>query len=325
MKKQYRNILILVCILAVALIFELIYYHWFLGYKEPIRQVSLIVYGSDASRWENLKQGAELAAQDLNAEVTLITMSSENDAKEQISLIRREIANGADALLIAACDSVMIGAFLEKHPIRVPYAFVETGPDRQEGAHLYAADDAEMAETLLATIAANEKSWIKAAVIADHVERKSVKNRLDTILNSDIQYADEVVTWEKNEQEKDTKSQFFLQRKLTEEAVDVVIALDNSSMGELLDATVNLNKDIKIYGIADSAKSVYYLDNGLIKSLIFQDEFSAGYLALQDILQQEKRSGRQNRNEQKSVRFEKVNHNNMYDDKYQKLIFPHVR
>lgn len=325
MKKQYRNILILVCILAVALIFELIYYHWFLGYKEPIRQVSLIVYGSDASRWENLKQGAELAAQDLNAEVTLITMSSENDAKEQISLIRREIANGADALLIAACDSMMIGAFLEKYPVRVPYAFVETGTDRQEGASLYAADDTQMAESLLATIEANEKPWIKAAVIADHMERNSVKNRLETIKNSDIQYADEVVIWEKNAQEKDTRSQFFLQRKLTEEAVDVVIALDNSSMGELIDATVNLNKDIKIYGIADSAKSVYYLDSGLIRSLIFQDEFSAGYLALNDILEEKEKHGKGKKKESESVRFERVNHNNLYDMEHQKLLFPHVR
>ncbi|MCR4691364.1 MAG: substrate-binding domain-containing protein [Lachnospiraceae bacterium] len=324
MKKRNTNVLIIALILALALILEFVYYKYFLTREEQIRQISLIVYGSDAARWENLRQGAELAARDLNAEVTLITMSSESDAKEQITLIRREIVNGADGLLIAACDSDVIGSYLEKHPIGIPYAFVESGPkDEKSQAPLYAADDQKMAEALLKNIATNEKDWIKAAVVCDHTERDSVRKRLNAIMNSDISYAEEVVLWEKNEQEQHKKAQFFLQRKLTEEAVDVVIAVDNSSMEELLDATVNLNKDIKIYGIADSAKSVYYLDKGLIKLLVFQDEFSAGYKAVSDLMGKDRKQPVST--ERSLIRYEMIDHANMYDMAYQKMLFPHLR
>ena len=322
MKIRKSPMMILAGLLLLALIFELVYYNYSARKEEPIRQISVIAYGSDAARWENLMQGAELAAEDLNAEVTLITMSSENDAKEQISLIRREIANGADALLIAACDSKEVGAYLQNNEPKIPYAFVETGVfDANEA--VIAADDTQMANALVQTIDENEKDWIKVAVIVDHTERASVRARLDAFTGTDKPYADEVVLWERNEQEKDKKAQFFLQRELTEEAVDVVVALDNSSMEELLDATVNLNKDIKIYGIAASSKCVSCLDYGWICSLVFPDEFSIGYTGVTNLLSSKSQAGDDPARD--DIRFEVINHDNMYETGNQRLLFPHVR
>ena len=324
MKKVRSPIFIIACVLVGLMIIETAIYVQALKKEDPIIQVSLIVYGSDASRWENLKQGAALAADDLNAEVTLITMSGEDDAAEQISLIRREAQGGADALLIAAADSEVIKEYLENDPIKIPYAFVESGTGDTAG--LTSADNASMAESLIKTIDDNEKDWIKAAVIVDHDRRDSVKERLDTVLNTDVPYAENVVLWERNEQEVDKKAQFFLQRQLTEEAVDVVIALDNSSMEEIIDAAVNLNKDVKIYGIANSSKSAYYLDNRLVRSLVYQDEFSIGYIGLSDLLENNFRKLRDNTPLDRSqIAFKVVDHNNMYDKANQRLLFPHVR
>ena len=324
MKKVRSPIFIIACVLVGLMIIETAIYVQALKKEDPIIQVSLIVYGSDASRWENLKQGAALAADDLNAEVTLITMSGEDDAAEQISLIRREAQGGADALLIAAADSEVIKEYLKNDPIKIPYAFVESGTG--DTRDLTSADNASMAESLIKTIDDNEKDWIKAAVIVDHDRRDSVKERLDTVLNTDVPYAENVVLWERNEQEVDKKAQFFLQRQLTEEAVDVVIALDNSSMEEIIDAAVNLNKDVKIYGIANSSKSAYYLDNRLVRSLVYQDEFSIGYIGLSDLLENNFRKLRDNTPLDRSqIAFKVVDHNNMYDKANQRLLFPHVR
>lgn len=324
MKKIRTPIFIIACVLVGLMIIETAIYVQALKKEDPIIQVSLIVYGSDASRWENLKQGAALAADDLNAEVTLITMSGEDDGEEQISLIRREAQGGADALLIAAADSELIKDYLENEPIKIPYAFVESGIGDIDD--LTSADNASMAESLIKTIDDNEKDWIKAAVIVDHDRRDSVKERLNTVLNTDVPYAENVVLWERNEQEVDKKAQFFLQRQLTEEAVDVVIALDNSSMEEIIDAAVNLNKDVKIYGIANSSKSAYYLDNRLVRSLVYQDEFSIGYIGLSDLLESNFRKLPDHTPHGRSrIAFKVVDHNNMYDKANQRLLFPHVR
>ena len=324
MKKYRSPIVILALILVGLMIIEIAIYLQAIKREDPIIQVSLIVYGSDASRWENLKQGAVLAADDMNAEVTLITMSGEDDVEEQISLIKREAEGGADALLIAAADSEGIRDYLAANPLKIPYAFVESGTG--EGSSLTSADNALMAESLIKTIDDNEKDWIKAAVIVDHNGRDSVKERLETILNTDIQYAENVVLWERNEQEIDKKAQFFLQRQLTEEAVDVVIALDNSSMEEIIDAAVNLNKDVKIYGIANSSKSAYYLDNRLIRSLVYPDEFSIGYIGLKKLIRNNFANHKDTASyEDRQISFEVVDHNNMYDEANQRLLFPHVR
>lgn len=323
MKIRKSPMMILAGLLLLALVLEIAYYNYSARKVEPIRQISVIAYGSDAARWENLMQGAELAAEDLNAEVTLITMSSENDAKEQISLIRREVANGADALLIAACDSAEVAAYLQSNPLKIPYVFVETGT-ADASVPVISPDDAQMAQALVQTIDENEKDWIKVAVIADHTERESVRRRLEALTQTDKPYADEVVLWERNEQEKDKKAQFFLQRELTEEAVDVVVALDNSSMEELLDATVNLNKDIKIYGIAGSSKCVSYLDYGWIRSLVYPDEFSIGYTGVTTLLTSKSQPKAADPAE-KGIRFEIINHDNMYETGNQRLLFPHVR
>ncbi len=324
MKKIRTPVFIIACVLVGLMIIETAIYVQALKKEDPIIQVSLIVYGSDASRWENLKQGAALAADDLNAEVTLITMSGEDDAAEQISLIRREAQGGADALLIAAADSELIKEYLENEPIKIPYAFVESGIG--DINDLTSADNSSMAESLIKTIDDNEKDWIKAAVIVDHDRRDSVKERLNTVLNTDVPYAEDVVLWERNEQEVDKKAQFFLQRQLTEEAVDVVIALDNSSMEEIIDAAVNLNKDVKIYGIANSNKSAYYLDNRLVRSLVYQDEFSIGYIGLSDLLESNFRKLPDHTPHGRSrIAFKVVDHNNMYDKANQRLLFPHVR
>jgi ribose transport system substrate-binding protein len=291
--------------------------------SDPILQVSLIVYGSDSRRWENLKQGAETAADDMNAEVTLITMSSEDDAEEQMALIRREEANGADAMLIAACDAEKIGQYIEDNPPGIPYAFIESGTENAD-IQVTCADDVQMAQALAMTIDEKEKDWIKAAVIADHTQRDSVRKRLDAIVNTDVHYADDIVLWERNDQELNKKAQFFLQRKLTEEAVDVIIALDSSSVEELIDAVENLDKDIKIYGIGNSSKSVYYVDNRLIKSLVYQDEFSMGYIGLHRLLGDSRR-GETDIYDSYPISFGVVDHENMYDEGNQRLLFPNVR
>lgn len=324
MKKLKSPVFIMACLLVGLMIIEIAIYFRVIKKEDPILQVSLIVYGSDASRWENLKQGAVLAAGDMNAEVTLITMSGEDDVKEQISLIKREADGGADALLIAAADSDGIKDYLESSPIKIPYAFVESGTG--DPSSITSADNVLMAQSLIKTIDDNEKDWIKAAVIVDHDRRDSVKERLDTILNSDIDFAEDVVLWERNEQEINKKAQFFLQRQLTEEAVDVVIALDNSSMEEIIDAAVNLNKDVKIYGIANSSKSAYYLDNRLIRSLVYQDEFSIGYIGVTNLLRNNLKNLKDHTSyDDRQISFKVVDHNNMYDEANQRLLFPHVR
>lgn len=321
MRKGRRFLKISIVVVLVLIVAEFYYYSNYSSKEEPAFSISLIVYGS-SDRWENLKQGAERAADRTIAEVNLIPMSTETNAKEQIALINREIANGADALMIAACDSQEIEQYFQETNVEIPVVFVQSGLENNEDNWYISADNYAMGYELANIVAANERNWIKAAIIADRMERKSVSERFQGVYDSLSQYADEVVIWERDENEKDIQTMLFLQRELTQEAVDVVVALDTSSMEALMDAVENLNKNIKVYGIANSDKAVYYLDNGKIKSLIYQNEFSIGYLGVKVILDEKAYEKNKIFN---MVEYEIVNENDMYSAEYEKLLFPFVK
>lgn len=321
MRKGRRFLKISIFVVLVLIVAEFYYYSNYSSKEEPVFHISLIVYGS-SDRWENLKQGAERAADGTTAEVNLITMSTETNAKEQLALINREIANGADALMIAACDSREMERYFQETEIEIPVVFVQNGLENKGDYRYISADNYAMGYELANVIATNERSWIKAAIIADRMEKKSVSERFQGVYDSLSRYADEVVIWERDENEKDIQTMLFLQRELTEEAVDVVVALDTSSMEALMDAVENLNKDIKVYGIANSDKAVYYLDNGKIKSLIYQNEFSIGYLGVKVILDEKAYEKNKIFN---TVEYEIVNEDDMYSAEYEKLLFPFVK
>ncbi|MBQ6575677.1 MAG: substrate-binding domain-containing protein, partial [Lachnospiraceae bacterium] len=97
----------------VILLVIIIFFATGINREEEQRHVSLIVYGEDSERWENLRQGAELVCEEKNADISLITMMSENDAEEQKDIINRETEDGTDALIIAACNSSKIGSFIK--------------------------------------------------------------------------------------------------------------------------------------------------------------------------------------------------------------------
>lgn len=321
MRKGRRFLKISIFVVLMLIVAEFYYYSNYRTKEEPVFHISLIVYGS-SDRWENLKQGAERAADGTAAEVNLITMSTETNAKEQLALINREIVNGADALMIAACDSKELEKYFQETEIEIPVVFVQNGLENKGDYWYISADNYAMGYELANVIAANEKRWIKAAIIADRMEKNCVSERFQGVYDSLSQYADEVVIWKRDENEKDIQTMLFLQRELTEEAVDVVVALDTSSMEALMDAVENLNKDIKVYGVANSDKAVYYLDNGKIKSLIYQNEFSIGYLGVKVILDEKTYDKNKIFN---TVEYEIVNEDDMYSAEYEKLLFPFVK
>lgn len=165
-----------------------------------------------------------------------------------------------------------------------------------------------------------EKEWIKAAIILDDMQKECISDRFDGVYDTLSSYADEIVIWEKEEHTPESELTLFLQEKMIEEAVDVAIAMDTPRTEALIDAAQNLNKDIKIYGIGNSDKIVHYLDQGLVKAVAYQNDFSAGYLSMNVILQ-----GKQDKNLEDAVEYKIVNRDRMYTLEYEKLIFPFVK
>lgn len=286
------------------------------------KNYSMIVYGNDSARWENLYQGARLALQNQNAEVSLITMSANGDATEQIALIEREVVSGVDGILLAACDENEIGEYLKSKSWDIPVVLLENGGLGIDDIPLVRADDYDLGKTLGDEIAKRERSITKVAIIKDNTNLSGEEERWNGVYDAIEPFVGKVVEWKRNENEGQLSSQLFLQRELVSEAVDVVVALDNETSDALIDALNNLNKQVKVYCISTSDKSVFHLDQNKIIALEYQTEFAIGYEGANMLANY---SVWKPKRDFKRIDHRIITKENMYTVENQKLVFPFVK
>ncbi|MBQ8007188.1 MAG: substrate-binding domain-containing protein [Lachnospiraceae bacterium] len=318
-----KNLIILIAVLFVFLGITLSSIYSNSPGKESRKKVSLIVYGDDSERWENMRQGAGLVCEENDADLALITMLTENDVKEQEEIISREISNGADALIIAACSSKEIKEYINGLRVGIPVIFVGSDSESDNKTEYIAPDDYKIGYDLGKQFVKNESDIVTVAIVSENTERDSValreKGFRDAIATEGK--VGKVLTWSRNDNEKTVNRRIFVQRALVSEACDAIVTFDNSATDALLDALVNLNQHSKVYSVSTSNKAVYNLYDKEIRALAYPDEYSMGYLAAMYALDK-KNAGRKYSGEE--IDYKIVRKENMYDEDNQTLLFPFV-
>lgn len=316
MKKQTNQILWLSILLGIVFILWCGYLLRSRSMTSDSKSISIVVYDSDKERWSSLKDGAETAAMEYDVEIHLLTISEETDWQQQIKLFERELKNGADAFLVAASDSHALSNFLKENEFPYPIQMVETGLS-DDSQHTIEVNNYQMGVDLANRLLQEEEIIAKIAVIVENEQRESVTSRYQGFVDTMKKNHANVVIWKRGEGEEQIQTKLLLQKMLTEEAVDVMAALDNSTLEAAVDAVTNLNKEIAIYGVGNSDQAVYALDNGICKALAYQDEFSMGYLGVLALLEKEMGT--------KSPKYQIVTRDTMYQSESEKMIFPFVK
>jgi ribose transport system substrate-binding protein len=288
--------------------------------KNDTAKISVIVYGSGASdRWSTLKQGLDQGALDFHAEINFVTTTDEKDASEQSGLIEREIANGSQGIILAAADSRELSGMVREYAAEVPVVLVETSIKNAEGLTYISADNYSMGLNIGRSVYLSGDENKTVAVYVDNLQRNSVSERYEGLLDS-LQYTDcTIKPWEPEEE---TDIAAFLKAKLEEEPVDVIVALDDRSLEAVIDAVQAAESSVDVYGIGSTNKIVHYLDYGLIKSIVFQNEFNMGYLSVQEAVRS---IGQEEKKPDIDIEFRTVNKVTMYLPKNQRLVFPIVQ
>jgi ribose transport system substrate-binding protein len=287
--------------------------------KEANTRISVIVYGNNSNRWTTLKQGIDQAAKDFGAEINFCLMSSENDAKEQALLLEREIENGSKGIIIAVTDSKKMTESIQKASLKVPVVMVETKADNVDSLIYISADNYSMGLNIGRSVYLNNKEDYKVAVYVKSMQRNSVYERYQGFMDS-LQYAENAITDWKLEAEDDPAQ--YLQKMIKEDPVDVIVALDDMSLEEVMDAVQSASIPVDVYGIGSTNKVVHNLDYGVINSIVFQNEFNMGYLSLQELLRS---THHEDNIPEIEVEFRTVNRETMYLPKNQRLVFPIVQ
>lgn len=288
--------------------------------KAQNRKISVIVYGNNADRWSTLKQGIDQGAEDFGVEVNFVTMSSENNSKEQEKLIEREIENGAEGIVLAVTDSMEMKTAVNNALLKIPVITIETGLENEKLVPYISADNYSMGLNIGRSVILNNNLEEKIAILFSGKERKSVKDRYRGLTDC-LKYTQNVTTtWEMGSS--DYSLTLFIDKMMKEEPVDVIVALDAAGLESVVEVIEESGNEIEAFGIGSTDKIVYYLDKEIIKSIVFQNEFNMGYIGIHAVINEI--TGNKEEVDTK-IEYRAVNKKTMYVTDNQRLLFPIVQ
>lgn len=291
--------------------------------SEPY-EISVICRSKSAERSTTIKQGIDQAAKDLNAEVSFITLSNENSAQEQISLLQREIKNGADAIVIAPVNSVDLKQPIEKAQKSVPVVTMQSTVDSMKGLQYISCDNLKLGSALANTMVKNGTTQNRIIILRNSMDCSNIHQRYLGVLQQLNSTKNQIEYWDipDDPQEAYDTAKGLLQNS----SANTLIALDGVTLEAAAKAERDLLKNgiaqVQIYGIGRTNTVVSLLDEQIINSIGVENEYNLGYLSIKTAINNINKKHETNNT---NINFAIVDHENMYNSDNQRLLFPFVR
>ena len=273
-------VLILVAMIMAVTGFML----WESGNTANLRQIHVIIENSNANRWVQFIEGMKQAAEDQEIILTIVPTGHMETLSEEEAIIERAIANGSDGVIIQLCSSIGAASMLEKLNSRTNIELVDenayevmsnvvgvVSPDHKAIGETIANEAALFAEKPL------EKCTI--GVIRGSSALSSMEQRMDGFTEA-LESLGGKTTWvlEQNGDAKDIK-----EKLAANETPDILVALDNAGMEAAGEYASTQENGIIVVGTGTSTKSIYYLDSGVVKSLVVPEDYMMGYQSVSDL------------------------------------------
>ena len=248
-------------------------------------------------------------------------------------MIKREIQDGANGILLAAVDSEGIGQYLKDDEFSVPVVTVETGIEGEmpkTEAHI-SADNYAMGQMLGEKILKDMEQEGKketVAVIREYMERDSVKERYEGLMSA--LHAAGVETVACSRQKGDFNLSLYIGEVMRE--YRYITALDKYTTEEAAKAwdqylyefdrtvaPVSADKRlVKVYGIGNTAQTVSDLDNGKIEAFVYQNEFNMGYNGIKALVEKQEKGYVA---EEYDIMYKLVTRETLYESENERLLF----
>lgn len=318
-KKRFFVFLMLLgafCICFLVLTFGI------LGQDKPpeVFNISVIVRGKNSESWDSIKQGCDQAANDLNAELSFITLSEENSASEQIHLIDREIDGGADAIVLAAADSDDLAQAVDQASLKIPVICIESPVNSKKVSTYISADNYAMGVQLGKEIIESGNARKRLVVVESSWGCKNVQERMDGLISVLGSIGGNILHWQLPD-DSEQASEMYLKKLAINEA-DVLVTLDVASLELAAQAISSSKKSIGLFGIGSTGKVASFIEQGVISATIVQNDFAVGYLGVQTAVNA---IGMRLVEPNYTVEHRLINRANMYDTENQRLLFPFIR
>lgn len=274
-KKNWIIFGIMVSMMILVIVMTYVYMVSSKSEKKRI-QISVVVYGSSNGRWTAFKEGVDQAETDFEAVVNFIIMDEKNDFSEQAEVLKRELEGGAQGLAVAAADCREMKDDITELAENVPVILVES--DMEVDLPCVAADAYQMGSGLARQIVTEMGEDLQVYILPVDQRRSCTGIRLQGFLDEmkdSVKDVTQLTRFDEN-----------AQREFWDKAESaVLVALDDRELEHAVTAVQESEQKVSLYGIGSSEKIVYELDRGVIKGIVFQNEFNMGYEAVEVLIQ----------------------------------------
>ncbi len=312
MKKRYL-LLFAVFLLAFGALFTLLSAAPPGSTGRSYLQISVITRESDSSVWASIRQGMEQAANDLDVELRLVTLSEANSLEEQKQLLAREAQGGADALILSPIDPealaesadnadvpvIMIGALVDSYP--------SITPDNE-------AMGRSIALAMLPRLAPGGRVVLLSVAPGRGAVGDRAKGAAEALRGAGI-IAEELLL----SGVRTTMSEAL--GELMRQPPELIIALEPVALEAAARAAQGIKNAPDLCGIGSTGPIVSWLERGAIEAIAAQNDFAAGYLAISAAVNTV--AGRPVAGD--PIGFSIIRRDTMYLPENQKLLFPFVR
>lgn len=292
------------------------------GKKEESHSVSVIVNNSNSDRWIALRQGLEQAAKDYNIDLNYVSTGEFASVEEEMALVNRELENGAEGIILQMISSEEQGEYIAELSGRTAVMLLESDI-KPEGVLAFAGPDNSELGLAVADAVKQEVDGTSGdtaiGILCGNQNQLAMQQRLQGLMEGLEGESVEIVwTIEKGEVQADETIELI--------SVDIIIALGNDETEQMVDylqAEEGMESDCLLYGVGCSEKAVYYLDKGVIKTLVVPNEFNMGYQSMEAVANQLRYH--LTAAEDSRVDYLVIDRTNLYDADNQKVLFPIVQ
>ncbi len=289
--------------------------------EKEVYDISVIINESEADGWSGFRSGMDQAAKEINGNVSFITLYDRNDLAQQVILLRREIDDGADAILISPADSEGLNEVLHNMEINIPIIILGSTRDKKSVRTHISADSVVMGNMLGEEIVGSGKEKEKILIIKNGMECDDISNRYEGLLEVLNKGGMPYYVLDLDKINDSNKLADGINKELKKRDVDIIVALDETMLEYALDEMEELKLvgKRKIYGFGYTNRIIYNIETDIIEAVAVQNMYTAGYLGIKNAVEA---IGQRNMAKVISIDSTVINVDNMYERDNQRWLFP---
>lgn len=250
--------------------------------KTEVYPISVIIEDAKDDYYVNFKKGMDQAAEELNADVSFITLYENGNLKQQQDMIVREQQDGARALVVVPVEEKALSDMLAENRLNGPLVLYKAALSGDKVSATVSTDYYAMGQTLAQQVVKDQPLdqpvYLFGRAGGDEVSKQVEDGLLSTFEEAGYH------TILYRQQEGDLFRQTIEELVYPGSQKVVIVALDPESLTEtagiLSDSSVYASYVSGLYGRGTTIPILNYLDRGIITGVCVTDEFGAGYLTI---------------------------------------------